>query len=203
MANVSEARLPWTVLHSEIVIETPYLRLRRDRIELPGGAQIDDYFVRESRGFAVIFPITADGRVVLVRQYKHGIGARVLELPAGALDPGESAAACALRELAEETGFVTAAHQLEFVRTFVTDPTNSDSRFHLFIARDVRRELEPDPDPTEDIAVEFAALDELRRFVADGTIEVGSHVAAIYVVLERLGRLGAGARTSNARSETP
>ena len=189
-SSVSTSRPDWTILHSEIVIETPYLRLRRDRIRLPSGAEIDDYFVREARGFSVIFALTGDGRVVLVRQYKHGVATSVLELPAGALEPGETPAACALRELAEETGFVADPDDLELVRTFMTDPTNSDGRFHLFIARNARLEREPAPDPTEQIAVEFASLDQLRDFVAHGTIEVGHHVAAIYTVLEHLGRLG-------------
>jgi hypothetical protein len=78
----------WRVVESEIVIETTHLRLRRDEIELPGGKRIGPYYVRESRGFAVVFAITEDDRVVLVRQYKHGINASVLELPAGAIDPG-------------------------------------------------------------------------------------------------------------------
>jgi ADP-ribose pyrophosphatase len=188
MANHGPRR-GWKILRSDYVVETPYLRLRRDRIELPGGAQIDDYFVRESRGFSVIFALTPDDRVVLVRQYKHGIGEGVLELPAGAIDEGESPAACAERELAEETGFVVPPPGLEHVKTFITDPTNSDSRFHLFLGTSAHRLAEQDLDPTEEIEVEFAELADLRRFVRDGTIEVSSHVAAIYWVLDRLGRL--------------
>lgn len=184
-----EPRRGWKILRSDYVVETPYLRLRRDRIELPSGAQIDDYFVRESRGFTVVFALTTDERVILVRQYKHGIGAGVLELPAGAIDESESPVACAARELAEETGFVAGAPGLEHVTTLITDPTNSDSRFHLFLATSARRVAEQDLDPTEDIVVEFATLAEARRYVRDGTIDVSSHVAAIYFMLDRLGRL--------------
>jgi ADP-ribose pyrophosphatase len=182
-------RRGWKILRSEYVVETPYLRLRRDRIELPSGAQIDDYFVRESRGFAVVFALTPGEHVILVRQYKHGIGEGVLELPAGAIDEGESPLECAVRELAEETGFVAGPPGLEHITTFITDPTNSDSRFHLFLASNARRLAEQDLDPTEDIAVEFATLAQARRYVRDGTIEVSSHVAALYFMLDRLGRL--------------
>jgi len=184
-----EPRRGWKVLRSDYVIETPYLRLRRDHVELPSGQRIEDYFVRESRGFAVVFALTPDERVVLVRQYKHGIAAGVLELPAGALDEGESPERCARRELAEETGYVGDAPEAEYVRSFVTDPTNSDSRLHLFLVRNARRLVEQDLDVTEDIAVEFATLDELRDHVRNGTIEVSSHVACIYVMLERMARL--------------
>jgi len=182
------AETGWRVVASEIVIETPHLRLRRDDIVLPGGDRIANYYVRESRGFAVIFARTADGRVLLVRQYKHGIGRAVLELPAGAIDPGESALDCATRELAEETGYRSPA-PLQHVATYVTDPTNSDARFHLFFADDAALAGRQELDITENIEVRLASLDELRDFVRDGTIEVSSHVAAIYVMLDRLGRL--------------
>jgi ADP-ribose pyrophosphatase len=191
-------RRGWKVLHSEYVIETPYLRLRRDVVELPSGLQVENYFVRESRGFAVIFARTPDGRVVLVRQYKHGIGAGVLELPAGAIDESETPLQCAERELAEETGYAVGPPGLTHVATFITDPTNSDSRLHLFEGIGARRAVEPDPDPTEEISVELATLDELLRYVRDGTIDVSAHIAAIYYVLDGLGML-----RNAAGSETP
>jgi ADP-ribose pyrophosphatase len=178
----------WRIVDSEIVIDTAHLRLRRDDIVLPGGQRIGNYYVRESRGFAVIFAQTPDDRVLLVRQYKHGIGRAVLELPAGAIDPGETPLDCATRELAEETGYRSPA-QFEAVATYVTDPTNSDARFHLFHARQVQVAGRQELDITEDIAVQLAGLDELRAFVRDGAIEVSSHVAAVYVMLDRLGRL--------------
>jgi len=179
----------WKIVRSELVIDAPHLRLRRDTIELPDGRRVDDYYVKESRGFAVVFAITPEERVVLVRQYKHGIGRRVLELPAGGIDPGESAEACARRELAEETGYVGEGPQLQLLRTFVYDPTNADTRYHLFLARDARRLAEQDLDSTEDIEVQLASFDELRRFVRDGTIEVGAQIASIYYTLDALGRL--------------
>jgi ADP-ribose pyrophosphatase len=179
----------WEIVESEIVIETPHLRLRRDRIELPGGGSIGDYYVRESRGFSVVFALTPDERVVLVRQYKHGIGRILLELPAGGIDGGETPAACARRELAEETGYVAEPADLEHVGTFVFDPTSSTTRFHVFVGRNARPLLQTQFDATEDITVELATLDELRRWCRDGTIVVGVHVGSIYFVLDRLGKL--------------
>ena len=181
----------WLVVASEIVIDTPHLRLRRDEVELPSGKRIGPYYVRESRGFAVVFAITADDRVVLVRQYKHGIGKTVLELPAGGIDPGETAAACARRELAEETGYVAHPPELEEIGTYIFDPTSSTTTYHLCIARDAKPLLAPEPDDTEAIDVELATFDDVRRYVRDGTIEVGIHIASIYTALDYLGRLDA------------
>jgi ADP-ribose pyrophosphatase len=183
-----ERERAWHIVASKIVIETPHLRLRRDEIELPSGKRIGDYYVRESRGFTIVFALTPDERVVLVRQYKHGVGQHVLELPAGAIDAGESPETCAARELAEETGYVAPA-ALEHVGSFIFDPTSSTTRYHLYLARDARPLVPTSFDETEDIDVELATLGDLRRYVRDGTIDVGIHIASIYSVLDRLERL--------------
>jgi 8-oxo-dGTP pyrophosphatase MutT (NUDIX family) len=177
----------WRVAASELVIDTPHLRLRRDAIVLPDGSRIENYYVRESRGFSVIFALTPELRVVLVEQYKHGIARSVLELPAGAIDPGESPRECAQREFEEETGYSAAGY--EHLATFSTDPTNSNTHLHLFLAREARPHARQRLEATEDIEVRLATLDEVRAFVGDGTIEVSTHLAAIYFVLDRLGKL--------------
>jgi len=177
----------WRVVDSSIVIETPHLRLRRDEIELPSGKRLGTYYVRESRGFAVVFAITPDDRVVLVRQYKHGIGETVLELPAGGMDPDESPERCAERELAEETGYV--AQRLEHVGTFINDPTNSTARYHLYAGYGAELRATPAHDEAEEICVELATFEELRAHVRNRTIDVGAHVASVYFMLDRLGRL--------------
>jgi 8-oxo-dGTP pyrophosphatase MutT (NUDIX family) len=175
------------VTASSYVIDTHFLRLRKDTIELPDGSVIEDYYVRESRGFAMVCAITQDNRIVLVRQYKHGIGQELLELPAGAIDPGEEPSACAMRELEEETGYTAPA--MEFVRTFIVDPTNSNSVAHLFLARNAEKTSEQTLDVTERIDVELVALHDLLRLVRNGTIESISHVGAIYVLLDLLDNL--------------
>ena len=181
----------WHIVASEIVIDTPHFRLRRDDVELPSGKRVGPYYVRESRGFTIVFAVTVDERVVLVRQYKHGIGKPVLELPAGGIDPGETAAACARRELAEETGYVGDPADLESIGTYVFDPTSSTTTYHLYVARGAQPLVATAFDDTEAIEVELATFEEIRRYVRDGTIEVGIHIASIYTALDYLGRLGA------------
>jgi ADP-ribose pyrophosphatase len=181
-----QSRRPWKVLQSEIVLDTPHLRLRRDRIETPRGDIVEGYHVRETRGFVVIFAMTPRDEVVLVRQYKHGIGAVVLELPAGMIDPGESPLDAATREFVEETGY-SVDGALEHVRTFITDPTGSNGRFSLYFGRHARPSGEQRFDATEDILVELVPLRALVEMVRDGTIDVAAHVACIYTMLDRLG----------------
>jgi 8-oxo-dGTP pyrophosphatase MutT (NUDIX family) len=186
LAANGERLRPWRVVSSEYRIDTKFLRLRADRVELPSGVIVDEYFVRESRGFCVIFALTADNDVLLVRQYKHGAAQIVTELPAGMIDPDESPAACAARELAEETGYTGTPP--EFVRTFLADPTNATAHFHLFIVRDAVCTRAQQCDVTEDIEVGSASLDEVRAMALDGRISGASQVAAVLVALAHLGR---------------
>jgi ADP-ribose pyrophosphatase len=173
----------WRVTSSSYVIDSPHLKLRKDRVELPNGGVIEDYYVKESRGFAIAFGMTPDKRVVLVRQYKHGIGKVLLELPAGAIDPGETPEQTAVREFTEETGY---SGSMEFVRSFVTDATNANTLAHLFYAPEVRLTGKQDLGVGEDITVELSTMDELHAFVRDGTIDSVAHVASIYLMLDRL-----------------
>ncbi len=177
----------WRVTASSYVVQTSFLRLRKDSIELPDGTHIEDYYVREGRGFSVVFALTPDREVVLVRQFKYGAGRIMLELPGGLVDEGEDPAESAARELSEETGYV--AKRIEFVRSFATEPSNSQTRMHLFIARDARKETAQRLDPTEAIEVELCPLDALRNLVGTGAIESMGQVAAIYSVLDSMASL--------------
>jgi 8-oxo-dGTP pyrophosphatase MutT (NUDIX family) len=182
---MDEPRLKaWTVRESIYRIDEPFLRLRVDRVELPDGTVIDSYFVRETRGFAIVAALTPDRRIVLVRQYKHGIRTVTLELPAGTLDPGETPEACAVRELAEETGYAGEAPVL--LRSLYADPTSSNGSFHVFLIRNATEQFAQSLDPTEAIVVETAPVDEFARLLRSGAIASGSQVAAGYIVLEAL-----------------
>jgi 8-oxo-dGTP pyrophosphatase MutT (NUDIX family) len=182
---MSDERLrPWTIRESVYRIDEPFLRLRSDRVELPDGAVIDGYFVRETRGFAIVAAITPERRIVLVRQYKHGIGRITLELPAGTIDPGETPEACAIRELAEETGYTGDPPRL--LRSLFADPTSSNGSFHVYLVENATAQFAQSLDPTEAIVVETATIPEFTAMVRDGSIASGSQVAAAYIALDAL-----------------
>jgi ADP-ribose pyrophosphatase len=175
---------PWRVLSSTYPVTSPFLRLRADVVELPNGHIIHDYYVRETRGFVVIFALTPNHDVVLVRQYKHGIGEYLVELPAGAIDEGEQPLACAVRELAEETGY--AGDPPELITSYIGDPTNSNGIFHLYLVRNATLQRAQSLDISEDITVQTVLLSALRDKIHDKTIRTGSHVACIYTALDYL-----------------
>jgi ADP-ribose pyrophosphatase len=85
----------WERLGSERLIETPYFTLRSDRLRLPDGAIKDPYYVVERPDAAIIFPLTREGEVVLVRQYRPPLERMELGLPAGLIEEGEKPEAAA------------------------------------------------------------------------------------------------------------
>jgi ADP-ribose pyrophosphatase len=174
----------WTVRSSSYRFNEPFLRVRSDTVELPDGTIIEGYFVRESRGFAIIVALTPDRRVVLVRQYKHGIGQIVLEMPAGMIDEGESPEACAIRELAEETGYAGDPPQL--LRSLFADPTSSNASFHIFLIENAVPKFAQSLDTTEAILVESVTIEDLGTAARDGRIGSGSQVAAAYIALDHI-----------------
>jgi ADP-ribose pyrophosphatase len=174
----------WTVRSSRYRVDEPFLRVRSDTVELPDGTIIENYFVRESRGFAIIVALTPDRRVVLVRQYKHGVAQITLELPAGMIDPDEAPADCASRELAEETGY--AGDPPVLLRTLFADPTSSNAFFHVFLIEHAVPAFAQSLDLTEAIEVETTSIEDLHAAARDGRIGSGSQVAAAYIALDHI-----------------
>jgi ADP-ribose pyrophosphatase len=177
----------WRVTESSYVVDTPHLRLRKDTIVLPNGHRVDDYFVRETRGFVVMFAITPAEEVIFTREYRHGFGASLLGLPGGQINEDETPADCANRELAEETGYVGDAP--EFVQSFIIAPVNSDGTFYVYVIRNARPSVAQSFDVTEDIAVELYPLAEIDDMIHDGRANVSPHVLAMYAALDYLGKL--------------
>ena len=79
---------PWDPLAAEVVVDNPWVRLRRDTVRLPSGRVVDDFFVTEQPDVVLVFALTGAGEVVLVRQWRQGRGGFYRELPGGLLDPG-------------------------------------------------------------------------------------------------------------------
>ncbi len=174
----------WKQLASHVVVDTPHFRLRRDVVQLPNGVIIDDYHVRTSLGFCIIFALDADNNVVLVREYRYGNDSFCLELPAGARDDGESPLACAQREFSEETGYE--AGEWKEIGGFSAEPVRSNSYCHVFLARDAKHVRSQRLDPGECMSVELVPLPQLHDMLLDGRIQSGHVIAGAHLALAYL-----------------
>lgn len=174
----------WETLASEKLFETPYFSLRSDKLRLPDGAIKDPYYVIERPDAAIIFPITKAGEVILVRQYRPPIEAMEIGLPAGLVEAGEKPEIAARRELREETGY--GGGEWTFLGALASSPSLKDNRAHLFLARDVERVGDTDPDEHERLEILQASVEETRSMVWNGEIVSSSGVAAVLMSIEEL-----------------
>ena len=151
------------------------LTLEVDRVVEPGGVEVEREVVRHP-GSSVVLPITADGDLVLVRQYRYAVGEFLWEVPAGHIDAGELPEEAARRELVEETGYYP--RRLQKLLDFYPAPGFTDERMHLFRASELE-EREPRPEEDENIEVRLFDLKEARRMVSAREIRDAKTLVAL------------------------
>lgn len=176
----------WRVVSSSIAIQTPYLRIRRDEVAVPSQPGLTSFFVRESRGFAIVFALTPSAEVLLVEQYRYGDDALTIELPAGTLDGDEDPLDCAKRELQEETGYT--APRWEHVLDVAAEPVRSTSVMHVYVALDAVKTSPTNLDAFEILESSTRPLADVRAMLRDGRFGAAHSVAASYAALDYLER---------------
>jgi ADP-ribose pyrophosphatase len=160
----ADAHLLEHFVSSEPRLSGGYLTVVRDTVALPDGSQATREYVRHQGAVAVV-PLLDDGRIVMVRQYRHAVGQVLVEFPAGKLDPGESVLECAIRELREETGYEAA--QWARAGVFHNAAAYSTERMEIWFARELRPGAQR-LDPGEFLEVQAWSLDALDQLAAQG-----------------------------------
>jgi ADP-ribose pyrophosphatase len=157
---------PARQLETTASLDAGKLRFELNRMVLPIGLEASFGVIRHP-GASLAVPVLDDGRVVILRQYRFAVAARLLEFPAGTLDPGEAPLATMERELQEEAGY--RASRWDPLGTMLPCPGYSDEVIHLFLARDLTRlESPPAGDDDEDLEVLLLEPAELDRSIASG-----------------------------------
>ena len=175
----------WKKLRSHFVLDSQWCRVRVDRIQLPNGKIIDDFFVNVRPDIALVVPITQQQEILFVRQYRHGVQDILLELPAGAFYPDrESAESAALREMTEETGYQ--CDRLIKLATLHDNPVKDTNQIHIFLAPNAEHSQPQTLDETEEIEVVLLPVCEVMQKIIQGEICVSGSVSAIFLALEYL-----------------
>ena len=172
------ARLGWRVLDTQYPLTTPFMRVRQDRIQVAEKGEVT--YTYEERADAVgVVPVTSDGTILLIRQYRYPIDTWCLEIPAGGTrdHAGRSLEAVAHIELAEETG-ATCATMLH-VGFFFVACASRRQRFHVFLALDVERAAAHRPELTEQIELCPMPASEALHLARSGHMPEGQSALSL------------------------
>ncbi len=176
---------PWHVLSNTVLLDcSPWLRVFREHVRLPNGVELPDYYRIDLPDWTQIFAVLDDGRVAMIRHYKHGPGETSLELPAGYLDPGESPNEAARRELLEETGLV--ADDWRSLGRYFIDGNRGCGETHIFLARGARQVSAPRLEASEVMEQHFLTLDEVRAAWLGGQLRNTGTLGAVGLALAAL-----------------
>jgi len=167
----------------ELLLKTSKFKIVRRMIEAGGDEPVTKELMVHPGG-AVILPITNDGRIVMVYNYRWSVNRELLELPAGTLEPLEEPEECACRELEEETGY--AAGTLRPLCRFYTSPGVTNELMHGFVATDLTQHEQHLSDD-EKIKVEIMSFEQVEHAMRTGRIMDGKTLALLlyHQMLER------------------
>jgi len=172
---------PWRVLETrQLFAAPPWIRVEAQRVALPDGRQVEDFHRVVMPDYALLFAETEDGRALVLRQYKHGVGSVSLTFPAGTFNAGEDALGCARRELMEETGYEPGA--LRFLGRYVTHANAFTNAAHLFHATGCRKVAEADSGDLEEMELLLMTRDELFAAAARGEFKLTSQIGMLALV---------------------
>jgi 8-oxo-dGTP pyrophosphatase MutT (NUDIX family) len=181
---------PWQVLSREYVAREPWYTVRVDRVQLPSGTIIPKYWITEYPPWVNVVAVTNDDRVVLIRQYRHGIGRVDFEIPAGTTDPEDpSPESAARRELLEETGY--SGGTWSPLMTLSANPALQTNLTYTFLAEGVTAGT-ASPEVSEDIRVHLVSLAELEALIEkDGFLQALHAAPLLKFLLQRRKHAGA------------
>ena len=167
----------WDKVRQELLADYRILRVREDRSRSPRTGVEHDFIVLEMADWINVVPVTLEGRVVMIRQYRHGAGEVGLEILGGVVEVGETPLDAARRELQEETGY--AADDITPIGQVAPNPAIQDNRCYSFLAKGAYGAGEQTLDEGEDIEVVEIEPARIARLIETGEISHGLVVVAL------------------------
>ncbi len=168
----------WETVSSEYLFRRPWLTVRHDSVRLPDGRINPEFYVLEYPDWINVIAITEDGRFVMEKQFRYGLGKTCYEIPAGVMEKGETPLEAAQRELAEETGFGGGEWKEWMVVS--GNPSTTNNLTHSFLATGVKKIAGQHLDSTEDLSVCLLSADEVRQLLVSDKIRQALMAAPLW-----------------------
>lgn len=177
----------WKLIKSEKLIDNRWLSVKKDKVEIPNGMVIDDFYSVTIPDAAAIVAIDEDNNVILKKEFKYATGEELIEIPAGMFEPEESdGLEVAKRELLEETGY-TSDDWMYFGDT-VESSSKLTNCMHIYLAQNCKRVSDQKLDATEELEVLVVPMEEAIEMVMRNEIKCNSSAHGILKAARMLGR---------------
>lgn len=169
-------------MKSEKIYEGKILTVKVDTVELPDKKYSKREIV-ELSGAVAIVPITNNGEIILVKQYRKATESIILEIPAGKLEINEEPIDCAIRELKEETGY--SSENMEYLLNYYSSPGFTNEVMHLFLATGV---IYGEASPEDDEYIDVIRVDIIQalEMIKSGEIKDGKTIIGILLAIDKL-----------------
>lgn len=173
----------WKTLSSNYVYKTPFGNLRKDKCELPSGVIIDPYYVNEYADWVNAFVVTRNHQVVFVEQYRYPGNGNYIEIPAGKVEKGETYEQAIVREVREETGYVS-DKKPKLLGEYMVNPATQTNKVISYLIEDAYQRHEQALDTTEHehVTVKTVPLHDIEPMIEKGEINQFFTVSVYYMV---------------------
>lgn len=172
----------WDIVNSRIDRDYRVFRVRADKALSPRTKGTGEFYTIESESWVNVIPITPSGDVVMIRQYRHGSREVTLEIPGGLVEEPDPLEA-AVRELAEETGYVGSAVTL--LGCVNPNPAIFNNLCYTYLVENARKTKPLSLDLSEDIEVELVPLARIPSLIAEGQINHALVIVAFHLFFQR------------------
>jgi len=180
--------MKWKTLSSQNLFNEKWFKVRKEVCETPQGKIVDPYYVYDFSAWVGALPVTEEGKVIMLKQYRHALGEVCYEIPGGCMDETDKSFEEAVaRELLEETGYSFSSY--EYLGRISPNPSTNSNLLHMYLAKGGKKIAEQTLDENEEIEVLLLDMNELKQLLRENMIVQAMHVSCIFYALQKLGEL--------------
>jgi ADP-ribose pyrophosphatase len=177
--------LRWNKKSSEYISKDVWGTVRKDKCETAEGKIIDPYYVYEFPAWVSAVAVTAEGKIIMERQYRYALDVTCFEIPGGCVDETDKSLEDAIaRELLEETGYRFSHY--EYLGKISSNPSTNNNWMHMYLATGGVYEKKQELDFNEEIEVYLYDIEEVKKLLKENQIVQSMHVTTLFYALTRM-----------------